>query len=156
MRVSVYCSECFERLEAGPPPSEALEVRCESGHEPIAIAHSPAVREGERVDRCSRCSSTAFFSQKDFDQRIGCAILAGGAVLALVVSRVFGGLWFVPTLLLFAAADLVLARRTPAVVICYRCDTEYRGVPNAASYRPFDPHIAERDAKVKTVRRMNP
>ena len=111
---------------------------------------------GTRVDVCSRCGTTAFYSQKDFDQRLGCAILAAGAALALGVSWRFGGIWFVPVLLAFAAADVVLARRVKPVVICYRCDTEYRDVPDAASVRAWDPHIGERYAETKTVRRMNP
>lgn len=79
-------------------------------------------------------------------------ILGLGAGLAAVASWRFGGVWFVPVLLAFAAADFVLARRVPAVVICYRCDTEYRDVPDPRSYKPYDPHIAERDAAAKTVR----
>ena len=111
---------------------------------------------GSRVDRCSRCGTTAFYVQKDFDQRLGCAILAAGAALALGVSWRFGGIWFVPVLLAVAAADLVLAWRIKPVVICYRCDTEYRDVPDPSSVRACDPHIAERYVEAKTVRRMNP
>ena len=157
MRVAVYCSECMARLPL-PPPSEraAGEVNCSSPskHSPVSIAfsHSDAVCRGERVDACSRCKSTAFYVQKDFDQRLGCAILALGASLAVVASWRFGGIWFVPILLAFAALDFGLARRVPPVVICYRCDTEYRDVPGAGRYRPYDPHVAERDAAVKTVR----
>ncbi len=107
------------------------------------------------MDVCSRCSSTALFTQKDFDQRLGCAILAVGAAVALGVSWRFGGIWFVPTLLAVAAADLVLARRVAPVVICYQCDTEYREAADPSA-RAYDPHVAERFAEVKTVRRMNP
>jgi hypothetical protein len=114
------------------------------------------VVEGSRVDLCSRCGTTAFYAQKDFDQRLGCAILAAGAALALGVSWRFGGIWFVPVLLAVAAADLVLARRIKAVVICYQCDTEYRDVRDASSVRAWDPHVAERFVETKTVRRMNP
>ncbi|MDL2718565.1 MAG: hypothetical protein PT977_12500 [Acidobacteriota bacterium] len=127
-----------------------------SEHEVISFSHSPSVISGSHVDLCSRCGTTAFYVQKDFDQRLGCAILALGAALALGVSWRFGGIWFVPVLLAFAAADLVLARRVPPVVICYQCDTEYRDVPDASSVRAYDPHIAERFAETKTVRRMNP
>ncbi len=112
--------------------------------------------EGSRVDRCSRCGTTAFYVQKDFDQRLGCAILAAGAAIALGVSWRFGGIWFVPVLLAVAAADVVLARRVEPVVICYRCDTEYRDVPDPTSFRAYDPHVAERFVETKTVRRMNP
>ena len=114
------------------------------------------MRRRRRVDQCSRCKSTAFYVQKDFDQRLGCAILALGAALALLAAWRFGGIWLVPVLLAFAAIDFVLARRVPPVVICYRCDTEYRDVPEPRSYRPYDPHVAERDARVRTVRAMHP
>lgn len=157
VRVFVYCSECLARIEL-PPPQETTSgsVSCPSKHSSISFSHSEAVKSGSHVDACSRCSSTALFAQKDFDQRLGCAILAAGAAVALGVSWRFGGIWFVPVLLAVAAVDLVLARRVAPVVICYRCDTEYRGVADAAGARPYDPHVAERFAEVKTVRRMNP
>jgi hypothetical protein len=175
VRVAVYCSECMARIEL-PPPSEraAGAVRCSSPskkssssssispnsssseHELISYSYSPSVISGSRVDACSRCFSTALYAQKDFDQRLGCAILALGAALALGVSWRFGGIWFVPVLLAFAAVDFVLARRVQPVVICYQCDTEYRDVPDASAVRAYDPHVAERFAETKTVRRMIP
>jgi hypothetical protein len=149
----------MERIEL-PSPKErtAGEVSCSSPSKKssISFSHSDAVCRDERVDRCSRCGSTAFYVQKDFDQRLGCAILAFGAVLALGAAWRFGGVWLVPVLLAFAAVDFLLARRVPPVVICYRCDTEYRDVLDAGTYRPYDPHVAERDAAVKTVRALNP
>jgi hypothetical protein len=157
MRVSVYCSECLARIELPAPlDAPAGSVSCFSKHSSIAFSHSDAVRGGERVDVCSRCSSTALFVQKDFDQRFGCAILAAGAAVSLGVSWRFGGIWFVPALLVVAAADFVLARRVAPVVICYQCDTEYREVTDLSAARAYDPHVAERFAETKTVRRMNP
>jgi hypothetical protein len=147
-----------------PPPSEraAGQVRCSSSspssseHDFISFSHSPSVISGSRVDVCSRCGTTAFYVQKDFDQRLGCAILAAGAALALGVSWRFGGIWLVPVLLVFAGVDLGLARRIKPVVICYQCDTEYRDVEEASAVRAYDPHVGERFAETKTVRRMNP
>jgi hypothetical protein len=158
MRIAAYCGTCLARMalpvSSGDAPSG--EVSCPQAHETIAFRHSEAVARGERVDRCSRCGKTAFYAQKDFDQRVGCAVLAAGAGIALAVSWRYGGVTFVPVLLLFVAVDLLLARRVGSVVICYRCDTEYRDVPGASTYKAYDPHIAERDAELKTVRRMNP
>jgi len=157
MRVSVYCSECLARI-ALPAPQETPSgsVSCPSKHPPVSFSYSEAVKAGLRVDVCCRCSSTALFVQKDFDQRLGCAILAAGAALSLGVSWRFGGIWFVPALLVVAAADFILARRVAPVVICYQCDTEYREVPDLSAARAYDPHVAERFAETKTVRRMNP
>ena len=155
VRVAVYCAECVTRIHLPPPEAVAAgQASCPSRHSSISYSHSEAVRRDERVDVCSRCRSTSFYVQKDFDQRLGCAILALGASLAVVASWRFGGIWFVPILLAFAALDFGLARRVPPVVICYRCDTEYRDVPGASGYRPYDPHIAERDAAKRTVRAL--
>jgi hypothetical protein len=136
--------------------SSSASSSSSSEHEVISFSHSPSVISGSRVDVCSRCATTAFYVQKDFDQRLGCAILVAGAALALGVSWRFGGIWFVPVLLAVAAADVVLAWRVKPVVICYRCDTEYRDVPDPSSVRAYDPHVAERFVEAKTVRRMNP
>src|SRR5450759_77431 len=157
MRVSVYCAECLARMEL-PSPLDAGtgSVSCPSKHPPVSFSHSEAVKAGSRVDCCSRCSSSALFVQKDFDQRLGCAILAAGAAVSLGVSWRCGGIWFVPALLVVVAADVVLARRVKPVVICYQCDTEYREVPDLSAARDYDPHVAERFAETKTVRRMNP
>src|ERR1035441_7337875 len=73
MRVSVYCSECLARIELPEPlGAPAGSVSCPSEHSSIAFSHSDAVRGGERVDVCSRCVSTALFSQKDFDPGLRC------------------------------------------------------------------------------------
>lgn len=157
MRVAVYCADCYERLDLpAPEKTPDGEAACSKGHGAIAFRHADGVTAGGRVERCSRCERTAFFSQKDFDQRLGCAILLLGALAAAGASALFGGIWFVPVLLAFVVLDRVVARRVPYVVVCYRCDTEYRDVPGAASYKPYDPHVAERDAELKTVRRMAP
>jgi hypothetical protein len=156
MRSFVYCSECLTRIplpEADAPPGE---VQCPKGHPPIPFEHRDPLPAGGPPERCSRCGKSAFYRQLDFDQRLGCLILFAGAVVALGISRAFGGIWFVPALLVFAAADFVMARRVGTVVICYRCDTEYRDVSDLRRYRPYDAHIAEKDAPQKTVRRMNP
>jgi len=151
MTVRFYCDECLAELEV-PLDPESGEVTCPNGHPVIAFHHQIE----EKLRCCSRCAGTAFFAQKDFDQRLGCLILVIGAATALVVSKLVGGLAFVPVLLLFALGDYFLAQRVGTVVICYRCDSEYRGLPDAATFKAYDPHIAERYAKVKTVRRMNP
>ena len=37
---------------------------------------------------------------------------------------------------------------------CYRCDAEYREVPVNSHHKGYDPHVAERYAEKKTIRRM--
>ena len=46
------------------------------------------------------------------------------------------------------------AARVRPVTICYRCDAEYRDAMTNPRHRGYDPHVAERYAQKKTVRRM--
>jgi DNA-directed RNA polymerase subunit RPC12/RpoP len=106
------------------------------------------------VERCGFCGNRAFFVQRDFDQRIGCAIMALSIAAALFVGSKFGWIWFTPVLLATVLIDWGLALVVKPVTICYRCDAEYRQAPLNPRHRPYDPHVAERYAEKKTVRRM--
>jgi len=106
------------------------------------------------VERCGFCGNRAFFVQRDFDQRIGCVIMALSVGAALFVGARFGWIWFTPVLLATVLIDWALALVIKPVTICYRCDAEYREVSLNPRHRPYDPHVGERYAETKTVRRM--
>ncbi len=151
MRSRYYCPDCltsrdFEALESGEfscsKCARAYSARCEGIAGPGG------------VERCAFCGNRAFFLQKDFDQRRGCLFLAASLAMALFVGWKWGWIWFTPALLATVVVDWIVAARIRPVTICYRCDAEYRDVPLHPRHRGYDPHIAERYARVKTVRRM--
>jgi hypothetical protein len=80
--------------------------------------------------------------------------MAGSLAIALFVGWRFGWIWFTPVLLATVLVDWALAARIRAVTICYQCDAEYRDVPANPRHRGYDPHVAERYAESKTLRRM--
>lgn len=152
MRARLYCPECLARAEFdGTAPAEGACPRCGR-----RWSYSPddASRRGGPVERCGACGRRAFFVQRDFDQRIGCAIMALSIAAALAVGWRFGWIWFTPVLLATVLIDWVLAITIKPVTICYACDAEYRETPLNPRHRPYDPHVAERYAEKKTVRRM--
>ncbi len=152
MRIRRYCPSCLSRAELAGAKTAAGDCRkCRTGW-----AFDPTGEEtsANRVDRCGFCGNRAFFVQRDFDQRIGCAVMAASLALALFVGWKFGWIYFTPVLLATVLIDWVLAFRIGPVTICYRCDAEYRDVAVNARHKPYDAHIAERYAAVKTVRRM--
>ena len=106
------------------------------------------------IERCAFCGNRAFFLQKDFDQRLGCLFIVLSLGMALFVGWKAGWIWFTPVLLASVLVDWIVASRIRTVTICYRCDAEYRDLPLNARHRGYDPHVAERYAKTKTVRRM--
>ena len=152
MRIRRYCPSCFQRVDlADASAASAACVRCGAAW---AFAPTPLETGSNRVDRCGFCSNRAFFVQRDFDQRIGCAIMAASLGLALGIGWKYGWIYFTPVLLATVLVDWLLAWRIGPVTICYRCDAEYRDVEANPRHKPYDPHVAERYGKVRTVRRM--
>jgi len=151
VRARHYCPNCVRARDHAR--SEAGEFRCEGCGEPYSARFDGVAPSGS-VERCAFCGNRAFFLQKDFDQRLGCLLLAVSLGLALFVGWRFGWVWFTPVLLATVAVDWIVARRIRPVTICYRCDAEYRDIPLNPRHRDYDPHVAERYAEKKTVRRM--
>ena len=73
---------------------------------------------------------------------------------AFFVGWKLGWIWFTPVLVVTVLVDWIVALRVRPVTICYRCDAEYRSVPTNSRHRGWDPHVAERFAAKKTLRRM--
>ncbi len=151
MRARHYCPVCLTSEER----SEA-----ESGDFPCGkcgrsyTAHFEGAQGAGGLERCAFCGNRAFFLQKDFDQRLGCLFLAISLTAALGIGWKFGWIWFTPVLLATVVIDWIVAVRIRPVTICYRCDAEYRDVAGNPRHRGYDPHVAERYAQRRTVRRM--
>jgi len=124
--------------------------RCGREYKAQALVSSP----GRGLERCAFCGNRAFFVQKDFDQRLGCLAMAASLALAVFAGWRFGWIWFTPVLLATVFIDWAIAARVGTVTICYRCNAEYRDVERNPRHRAYDPHVAERYAEVKTLRRM--
>ncbi len=151
MRARHYCADCLTEREHGE--ADAGEFQCaKCGKAYAARFDSTLTPEG--VGECAFCGGHAFFLQKDFDQRLGCLIMAVSLGIALLAGWRFGWIWFTPVLLASVVVDWVVAARIKPVTICYRCDAEYRDVPVHPRHKGYDPHVAERYAEEKTVRRM--
>ena len=101
-----------------------------------------AVRGDRAVDRCPVCGGGDFYARKDFDPKIGLAVVIAGAV----VSACF--YWFGRDLIAYSIlagavlVDLVVYGRLKDVTVCYRCHSEFRGsYPRTAA--AFDLHTAD-------------
>jgi hypothetical protein len=151
VRARFYCPDCL--THADHESSAAGEFRC-AKCERVYTADAPGSVGAEGMDRCAFCGNRTFFLQKDFDQRLGCLIMGVSLAAALFVGWRFGWIWFTPALLASVVVDWVVAARIRPVTICYRCDAEYRDVPVHPKHQGYDPHLAERFAEKKTVRRM--
>jgi len=151
MRARHYCADCLTAREHGPADSGDFAcAKCGKAYS----ARCDTVMDAEGVAQCAFCGGHAFFLQKDFDQRLGCLVMAVSLAVALFVGWRAGWIWFTPVLLVSVVVDWIVAAKIKPVTICYRCDAEYRDVPVHPRHEGYDPHVAERYAETKTVRRM--
>ena len=143
MELTFSCPSCgavgqLPRLESA---DRAVCHRCgrEKSLHTEAIDHS-------RLMACPFCDTTDLYTQKDFPQALGLAIV----VVQFAISTVF---WYYEMpiatyaiLIASALLDWALYPRVPDVTICYRCSSQVRGEGSNPERRlhPFDLAIGER------------
>jgi len=95
--------------------------------------------EGRPLIRCVICAGERFYSQRDFNQRIGCLVAGIGAALSPFTYGI--------SLLVCLALDAGLYFLLKQATVCYRCGSVYRGVPGSPEQGAFDLHTAEVEAQ---------
>jgi hypothetical protein len=130
--IAFACPTCKAETTAG------LDGRgvCSSCGEPTTLVLSPALREGRAVDRCPACAGEQLYVQRDFNQKVGLAVVVVGAALAPFTP-------YYASLGVAAAVDAVLYLLLPEITVCYRCQAHFRGFPRNPRHEAFDLHIAE-------------
>ena len=134
MTVQFLCPHC-EKAIVRPLPLDPGSWHCEHCAKDFTGSPEGESFEGTPLTRCAICGGERFYLQRDFNQRIGCAVAGIGALL----SPFTYGLSLVVCLLL----DLGLYFLLKQVTVCYRCGAIYRGIPTNAAHGPFDLHLAE-------------
>ena len=123
--------------------------KCQACGKSLTPIAQPKVAEGGPLSRCVICAGERFYTQRDFNQRIGCLVAGIGAALSpftygislLVCLVIDGGLYF------------LLKQAT----VCYRCGSVYRGIARNPEHGAFDLHTAEVEMQEsKYVERGNP
>jgi hypothetical protein len=141
MNILARCPQC----DAGLPirASEAPgAIKCGRCGRELRLDVSAAVREDRAVDRCPVCRGADFYLRKDFDPKVGLAVVIAGAT----VSAVF--YWFGRDLIAYgilagaALTDLIVYGRLRDLTVCYRCHSEFRGA-YARTAGTFDLHTAD-------------
>jgi hypothetical protein len=94
--------------------------------------------DGAWVDplaRCLVCGSERLFVQKDFNRKLGIAIVVVGAVLS---PWTYGA-----SLVVCMLIDYGLYYFVPEITVCYGCDAIHRGFSHNIAHRANDPMMAE-------------
>jgi DNA-directed RNA polymerase subunit RPC12/RpoP len=141
MQIVAICPKCDAALPVSAADAPAA-IKCGRCGREIALSISDAVRDDRAVDRCPVCGGADFYIRKDFNPRVGLAVVIVGAL----VSAAF--YWFGRDLIAYgilasaALIDLVVYGRLKDLTVCYRCHSEFRG-KYQRSAGAFDLHTAD-------------
>jgi hypothetical protein len=97
---------------------------------------SPSLRDERMVDVCPACGGAQLYVQRDFNQKVGLAIVIAGALLAPFTP-------YYSSLAAAAVLDAALYAVLPEITICYRCHAHFRGFRRNPKHQAFDLHVAE-------------
>jgi hypothetical protein len=127
--IARHCPQCKKYQMIAP--AEGDELKCPN------CTHLWGKFETDAAvfERCPCCTCRQFYVTKDFNQALGCAVMAVGIVL---VPWTYG-----LSLPVFAAIDWLIYKKIPVVTCCYRCGSEFRGypMPKDREFKPFMHHI---------------
>jgi hypothetical protein len=138
MNIRFRCPTCDQpaRLKA----AARTEWQCPACDHRLVV-DTPADRP---LETCAVCGNVELYRKKDFPHWLGLTILTVACVASVIPYWLYMQ-WLTWTILIGSAAfDGILYLLVGDVVVCYRCDAHYRGLPQADGHKPFDLGIAER------------
>lgn len=160
MSVTYTCPRCDQAVRAEVSDAAPV-VACPECRSSIAIPEG-AYEQG-KLHQCLVCPSTDLFVRKDFSQRLGVSIVVAGFAASCVTWYLYLPYWTYGILFATAAIDVVLYFLVPNCLNCYRCNAQYRGLPDLDSYEAFNLETHERyrqqeirlrEAAGETIRRQ--
>jgi len=119
------------RLEApqGTPPERA---------EPVLLNWDQAVDDEGHLRRCPVCGCPELFTRKDFPQVTGFVIVVLAAVAAMILFGMRHAIAGLLVLGIVAVVDLVIFGFAGRCLVCYRCRSEFRGMPISHHHQGWD------------------
>jgi len=141
MDIVAKCPKCDASLPVRAD-APSTTIRCGRCGRDIPLDFSEAVCADRAVDRCPLCGGGDFYIRKDFDPKVGLAVVIVGALISA------GFYWFGRDLIAYsilagaALIDLVVYGRLKDLTVCYRCHSEFRGRYRRTA-AAFDLHTAD-------------
>ena len=106
--------------------------------------HLTAPADDKGLTACLLCDNPELYKKKDFPHWLGLTILTVACLGSIIPYWLYHQWWTWVILIGSAAFDGLLYLWVGDVVVCYRCRSEYRGLPRANAYQPYELGIAER------------
>lgn len=120
-------------------------VRSAEGQGPqITLDWDQAMDDERHLRKCPVCSCRELFVRRDFPQVTGFVVVLLAGVVAVVLFAQGQELTSISVLGIVALLDLVIYFFTGQCLVCYRCRSEFRGVPIGPEHKPWELAIGEK------------
>ena len=143
MTVHFTCKNCGSGIHVYPS-LEAHAIECDVC-KAIQEVHFDQHHVDGVLEDCPSCSRKDFYSQKDFNRKLGVIIFVVAALISTVMLYYgLGPQWYLSTFIVLYALDFLLFRRLNMIAICYKCNTIFRQVRNIDKIHPFNHEMNDR------------
>jgi hypothetical protein len=141
MEVTVVCYQCGSALPVSAS-DDSMQIDCGCCGQAFMLTFSEALRADRKVDMCPVCEGCHFYMRKDFDPKLGVALVVVGALIS--AGFYYYGQDLIAYGILAAATlvDLAIYGRLSDLTVCYACHAEFRGDFECTA-GPFDLHTAD-------------
>lgn len=134
MEVTITCPECGSGISIYPS-NDAKAAHCDICQHDVDVKFNQEHEQSVLKD-CPVCERKDFYSQKDFNRKVGVILF----VIAAILSIWTYGISFI-VLYVF---DFILFRKLKPIAICYKCQSVFRKVANIDKIPGFDHEMNDR------------
>ena len=143
MTVQFTCQKCGSGIHVYPS-LEAHKINCDVCGHIQDVKFTKEHEEGILHD-CPSCERKDFYTQKDFNRKLGVLLFVAAAIVSTVLLWIgINPLWYLSTFIFLYALDFFLFRRLKVIAICYKCQTVFRNVVNVESIQGFNHEMNDR------------
>ena len=129
-------------VDLAKPPT--VVRRPDANNAAMSLDWDRALDDNRRLRRCPVCGCPDLFLRKQLPQITSFIAIIAAAIVAMLLYGI-GMLWLaVAVLVVVVAADVAIFLYTPRVLECYRCRTQFRGMPINRRHPRWESGTADR------------
>jgi hypothetical protein len=113
-------------------------VVCPNCRQPIEVFPDVQLIHGGPISTCVACGHDAFYVQKDFNRRLGMAIVGIGIAVSVFFFARNEPMYAMAALAATALVDFLAYVLVGDVTVCYSCHALYRGFRRNPEHEAFD------------------
>jgi hypothetical protein len=155
MNVTFRCPQCDQQARAELRPEQPA-IACPHCKTKWPLPGQAVA--GDQLRQCIICPSTELFIRKDFSQSLGVTIVVIGIVISSIFWAYHMPIWTYAVLFTTALIDVVLYFTVGNVLQCYRCQAQYRDLPDLENHGGFDleTHEKHRQQRIRLAQESKP